>query len=263
MKPFNFWRLDRTTFEGYIRTRREDWFYAAEQIANQLNGKKRILDIGSGDGHSTRQILAQTKGDYTCDLIEPDKEALSRSIRILKECNIGNTYPLLLADFLSKQKSQAYDAIYAIHTNYYWGAKKPSCQRQSRKRYHGCLEGLLELTPNLLILTSSINSDYNLVVKKSPFPEWVSSEYLSDFYKKKKKDLEVTEIPCNMRFYVGDIFKDRIAATEVWKFFNNTEREPKKSELKRFLDKMHEIEIQGYINFRDVLIIAKKQNLVE
>ncbi len=136
MKPFDFWTSKRSTYEGYLRTRREDWFSATRKIVQQLRGRAEILDIGSGDGHSTLQVLSLLKTNPVCHLLEPDRQALVASKERLKEFRIGKLYCNTLARFLHADKEEKFDAAFAIHTNYYWGAAKPGLGKvQSRRRY--------------------------------------------------------------------------------------------------------------------------------
>ncbi|MEK6952178.1 MAG: hypothetical protein AABX29_04120, partial [Nanoarchaeota archaeon] len=93
---FDFWeKPERSTCEVYLRTHREDWFNAVETIASNLpNGI--LLDVGSGDLHSTRQILAQAPQITYCDVIEPDNAACKRAKNLAKYCFIGKFYPTTL-----------------------------------------------------------------------------------------------------------------------------------------------------------------------
>ena len=124
-----FWNEKRISdvYENiYIRTFVEDWFKIASKLAKEINlvkeKNKLILDIGSGEGHTTKQILDRVKGNYICDLLETDKVALERSKKFLEsENNVGEIIYGGVETIKTKEK---YDVIYTSHTNYYWSDKK-------------------------------------------------------------------------------------------------------------------------------------------
>ena len=252
MNDFNFWKEERKTSETYLRTNRGDWNNALRIITNEIGAAKKLLDIGSGDGHTTRQILSRLSQNHVCDLLEPNSKAVNISKNMLKEFPIKQFFQQKLIDFLSENKK--YDLSYSIHSNYYWGKNKKG---QSIKQYIVCLDGIVNVAPKNLILTQPMNSDYYEICEKNTFPEWVYSEFIVEHYK--KRGLTVRQEQCHMKFYVGDLNQDEYAAKETWKFFNNKERNPASEELNVFLERINLTEENGNLNFRDVLLIIERQ----
>ena len=88
----------------YLRTFVEDWFKIVEIIAKEIKGEK-LLDLGCGEGHTTKQILDRLKQKYTCDLVEPNEPALKSAENFLRfENNIGECFADTLASFKPNKK---------------------------------------------------------------------------------------------------------------------------------------------------------------
>ncbi len=243
---FDFWqKLERSTCEVYLRTHREDWFKAVEIIAKKLPEGK-LLDIGAGDLHSTRQILAQAPQVNSCDVLEPNISALPRAKTLAKYCPIGKMYDDTLLDWMP---TTHYDGIMAIHSNYYWGKSKKG---YSDEQYHHCLEKILASTNTFILLGASKSSEYYDVVD-NPFPEHVHIENTSDYLI--KRGYEVEKIPTPMRFYVDDLRKDEFAMSEAWRFFNNSERTPTRVELQKLSELLND---KTYLLFQDEILISNK-----
>jgi hypothetical protein len=258
--PFTFWTPERRTFEGYMRTDRHDWFDAVRLIVNEIGTAKRIIDIGSGDGHSTRQILARLQPEYLCDILEPDPQGIAHSRAILKECSVGEMHQETLHEFLRETRKQ-YDIAMAIHSNYYWGCTDAGQTKFDRRQYDECLGGLVKIARKVLILTVPEDSDYNSVMIKPPFPEWTGTEHLVEHYRTIGMQPRIE--PCHMKFYTGDIGEDESAAREVWKFFHNTERDPSRNELADFVSRAEAIQDErGNIDFKDELIVVELNPLL-
>jgi hypothetical protein len=280
--PFNFWSPERQTCEIYLRTNRQDWFAAIDKIVEEIDTAKTLIDVGSGDGHSTRQILARSLHHLEYDLLEPDSAALARS-----QLNERTRFPTTLEQFLIKHPPQTkvtswqrikvkdwwfgddvydlvpletqtiptYDAAIAIHSNYYWGIRNG---KHSQQQYKSCIDGLVSLAKKTIIMTVPHDSEYHTVVQKNPFSDDVFAENIVAYATKQGYSTRV--VPCGMRFYVGDCFKDSHAATELWRFFHNTQGDPKKDELTGFLSKLQETQRDGTIDFKDLLIVIEKQS---
>ena len=78
MTEWQFWgdRKILGVYENiYLRTFVEDWFKIVETLASKIKGES-ILDLGCGEGHTTKQILDRLKQNYLCDLAEPNKSAI-------------------------------------------------------------------------------------------------------------------------------------------------------------------------------------------
>ena len=92
----------------YLRTFVEDWFKIVDTIAKQIKGKK-LLDLGCGEGHTTKQILDRLKQKYVCDLVEPNGPALNSAKKFLSfENNIGESFAYTLDSFKANKK---YDSV--------------------------------------------------------------------------------------------------------------------------------------------------------
>ena len=239
----------------YIRGALEDWFKIVESIAreiNLINGKRMIVDIGCGEGHSTKQVLDRVKGDYTCDLVEPNKNALLTAEKMLKvENKIGETYPLALADFKPDKK---YDFIFTSHTNYYWAQNENDYKVQLKK-----LSSFIHKKGKLIILTLPKSSDHYKVMLKQSYPDFVYAEYLIDFYKRLGLSVDIKKF--NMRMYVGDILNNhnRFDLSIFYRFIHNTSEPPDNDEVQRFLITLKKFQKKGYLDFRDYLIIINKK----
>ena len=147
---------DRGPYEDvYSRTRREDWIRIVRFMVDQMTGSKQILDIGSGDGHSTRQILERLRrknGGFLCDLLEPSEIALKQSLEFLSGYPIGESFATEVAKF---QTERRYDAMFTVHSNYYWAKDEDS--------YNQCLDQLmanLDTKGVLMVVTLPQDSDH-------------------------------------------------------------------------------------------------------
>ncbi len=135
MARWNFWgdKEFSDVYENvYIRSFVEDWFKIVEALVHELQtapGRpKRLLDVGCGEGHTTKQILDRLRGRYVCDLLEPDRSALATAEAFLRpENSVRAVFPQTLATFETDQK---YQAVFTSHTNYYWALNEKDFQRQ-------------------------------------------------------------------------------------------------------------------------------------
>jgi len=255
MTQWHFWGEKKfaDVYENiYIRTYREDWFEIVKFISKELEGYNRIIDIGCGEGHTTKQILDRVEGDYVCDLLEPDKAALvSGKSFLFLENNIGDCYVKTLDVFEPKKK---YNAIYTIHTNYYWSFNEKGFDRHLDK-----LMGMLEEKGKLMILTLPEESDHYNIMIKSVYPKFNYSKYIIDYYKKKGFDVRVKRF--RMRMCVEDILSTKkfFELKSFYKFIHNTNIFPSDSEAKKFLEKIRKFEKNRNLDFKDDLIIIKKK----
>lgn len=252
MKEFQWWSPKRQTTETYLRTNRKDWFAAVRKISKEIENSKRIIDIGCGDGHSTRQILAFTgKKDFDLTLVEPSKEGIKKSKKWLKDYNIVKTFRKRLCDL--KSKKGAYDVALLIHSNYYLGRDGKS---DTEKTYLESLKKLAQISKKIIILTAPKESAYYKVIENNPFGEWVFPEYIENYYK--KNNFKVKKIDSPIRLFVDDLDFDISAAIEFWKFIKDTEGKPRKEEIKEFISKIKREKSNGQINFRDIILVIEK-----
>lgn len=239
----------------YIRSFVEDWFGIVDVIAREINSLKRdlklILDVGCGEGHTTKQILDRITGEYICDLLEPDADALTSAQTFLAvENSIGEIFPQALAEFESNKK---YDVIFTSHTNYYWSIDENDYQQQLKK-----LLDLLNDGGKLLILTLPQESGHYKIMRHQVYPEFNYAEYIIDFYKNLKMPVSVQEL--RMRIFIGDMFttNNRYDVKLLYRFIHNSDSFPNQSETEEFLNKIKEVQKDGYIDFKDNLIIVSK-----
>lgn len=238
----------------YIRSMMEDWYKIVFEIVNEINklkgnDKKFILDIGCGEGHTTKQILDRLEGGYICDLLEPNENALSIAEAFLTpENNIGKIYPRALATFRPEKK---YDIVFTSHTNYYWALNEKDYNSQLNK-----ITKLLNDKGEILILTLPKESDHYNVMLKQIYPEFNYAQYIIDFYKKLGFDVEIKKL--NMRMYVGDILStNKLFDLKIfYRFIHNTDSYPNDLESKEFLYKIKRYQKDNYLDFKDYLIIV-------
>lgn len=149
MVQWHFWgeKQFADVYENiYLRTFMEDWFNIVNELAKELSGSKNIIDIGCGEGHTTKQILDRVEGDYICDLLEPNQNALINGEAFLApENNIENCFVKTLATFRPKHK---YSAVFTSHTNYYWALNQKDFDKQLDK-----LVELIDENGKIMILT--------------------------------------------------------------------------------------------------------------
>ncbi len=235
----------------YIRTFVADWFAIAETIARELAGRNSLIDIGCGEGHTTKQILDRVPGSYVCDLLEPNQETLSAAQAYLSiENNIGDTYATNLESFRPVKK---YDGIFTSHTNYYWADEVRPYDAQLRK----LLEMLAE-NGRVCILTLPEDSDHYKIMVRPVYPDFNHAEYLEKFYRKNGNN--VRTIDFKMRFFVGDFFSTQSLydAKVFYRFIHAEKDMPSNEDTHRFLDKVSRCMQDGYLDFRDRLIIVEK-----
>lgn len=240
----------------YIRSDMEDWFNIVFEIVKEINAKKsqkkQIIDIGCGEGHTTKQILDRLEEDYVCDLLDPNENALTSAEAFLTpENNIGQCFPRALATFKPNKK---YDIVFTSHTNYYWAL--------NQKDYNAQLKKLLELLNKggkLMILTLPEESDHYRIMLRQIYPEFNYAQYIINFYKKLGFNVRVKKL--KMRMYVGDILTtNKFFDLKIfYRFIHNTDSYPSDSESKEFLKKIKEYQKDSYLDFKDYLIIISRE----
>ncbi|HRH32785.1 MAG TPA: hypothetical protein PK720_01385 [bacterium] len=258
MTKWHFWgeKEFADVYENiYIRSFIEDWFKIVDVIAMEVDLQKAnpkvMLDVGCGEGHTTKQILDRVEGEYTCDLLEPDANALiSAKAFLLPENNIGETFPRSLATFESEKR---YDVIFTSHTNYYWALNEKDYRLQLTK-----LTELLNADGKLIILTLPENSGHYRIMLRQIYPAFNYAEYIAKFYEELGLKTEVK--PLMMRIFVGDMLttKSRFDLKVFYRFIHNTDSYPSEAEAEAFFEKIRDEQVDGYIDFKDHLIIVSK-----
>lgn len=259
MARWHFWgeKEFSNVYENiYIRSVMEDWFDIVLKIAKEISstkkGKIQILDIGCGEGHTTKQILDRVKGDYVCDLLEPNENALSSAEAFLNpENNLGEIYPRTLATFKTNKK---YEVAFTSHTNYYWALNEKDYCTQLKK-----LTDMLDKNGKLMILTLPEESDHYNIMLRQAYPSFNYAQYIINFYKKLGFDVKVKKL--KMRMYIGDILttKKFFDLKIFYRFIHNTDSYPSDSESREFLKKIQKYQKNSYLDFKDYLIIVTKR----
>lgn len=260
MAQWHFWgeKQFSDVYENiYIRSVMEDWFNIVFEIVKEISipkskNKKSIIDIGSGEGHTTKQILDRIKGGYECDLLEPNKNALASAEAFLTpENNIGKLYPTTLASFKTNKK---YNIIFTSHTNYYWALNKKDYDNQLKK-----IVTFLKKDGKILILTLPEESDHYRIMLKQAYPIFNYAQYIVDFYKKLGLNVKIKKL--RMRMYVGDILStDKFFDIKTfYRFIHNTDSYPNDLESREFLKKIKKYQKNNYLDFKDYLIIVSNK----
>jgi ubiquinone/menaquinone biosynthesis C-methylase UbiE len=234
----------------YLRTFTEDWFKIVSTLASYIKGKI-LLDLGCGEGHTTKQILDRLDKGYVCDLVEPNEKALNLARDFLKiENKIGDSF---VADLRSLKPIKKYDSVFTSHTNYYWADNVEDYQNQLDKAI-----SLVNDKGRLLILTLPEKSDHYNVMIHQVYPTFNYSKFIVNYYK--NKGFRVKVVKFKMRMYVGDILSNKgtYELNNFFKFIHNTENLPSAEESSEFFKKIKEFQKEGYLNFKDELIIIKK-----
>ncbi|MBI2108939.1 MAG: methyltransferase domain-containing protein [Parcubacteria group bacterium] len=260
MAKWHFWgeKEFSDVYENmYIRALNEDWINIIAEIVKEVDsvkvkGRKQILDVGCGEGHTTKQVLDRIKGNYTCDLLEPNENALASAEAFLEpENNVGELFPRSLASFNPQKK---YDTIFTSHTNYYWALNQKDYDRQLKK-----LVTFLKPKGKLLILTLPEKSAHYQIMLHQIYPTFNYAEYIMSFYK--KLNLKVKAKKLKMRMFVGDILNTTktFDLKIFYRFIHNTDSFPKDSEAKTFLNKIKKYQRSNYLDFKDYLIVISNR----
>jgi len=251
MTEWHFWG-DRKFLDVYgniyLRTNVRDWFYIILKTSREFVGSK-FVDIGCGEGHTTKQILDRIGGGYICDLVEPNKKALFYANKFLSmENKIDQKYAETLKTFSPKKK---YDTIFTSHTNYYWSDDEVEFCRQLDK-----LPLLTNKGGKILILTLPEKSDHYKIMLKQVYPEFNYSEYIIRHYRSLGFNVQVKRF--KMRMFVGDIItnKNLFDLKNFYRFIHNVNAAPTDLEAKKLLSKIKKYQKKGYLDFRDELIIV-------
>ncbi|MFH1151708.1 MAG: class I SAM-dependent methyltransferase [Nanoarchaeota archaeon] len=232
----------------YLRTFVEDWFKIVDTISKNVIGEK-ILDLGCGEGHTTKQILDRLKQKHTCDLLEPNESALNSAERFLRfENKIGESFVETLVSFRPNKK---YDTVFTSHTNYYWAKDEQEYRKQLDK-----VASLIDKGGRLMILTLPKESDHYNIMLHQVYPAFNYSGYISNYYK--SKGFKVKIIRFKMRMFVGDMLTNGkfYEVNNFYKFIHNINETPSKKESKEFLEKLKKYQKNGYLDFKDELIIV-------
>lgn len=256
MAKWHFWgeKEFSDVYENiYIRSYVEDWFNIVFAIARDINliakTKKRIVDIGCGEGHSTKQILDRIDGEYICDLLDPNENALNFAEAFLTpENSVGEIFPRTLATFKTSKK---YDVVFTSHTNYYWALNQKDYDTQLKK-----LPTFLSDGGKLMILTLPEESDHYRIMLKQIYPEFNYAQYIIKFYENLGLKVKVKKL--KMRMYVGDILstKSFFDLKIFYRFIHNTDSFPSDNESKEFLKLIQKLQLDNYLDFKDYLIVV-------
>jgi len=259
MAKWHFWgeKEFSDVYENiYIRSLVEDWFGVVFEVVKKINSlgtkKKQILDIGCGEGHTTKQILDRIDGEYICDLLDPNENALSSAEAFLTPENVvGEVFPRTLATF---KPSKKYDVVFTSHTNYYWALNEKDYDTQLKK-----LSTFLNEKGKLMILTLPEESDHYRIAVRKIYPEFNYAQYIIKFYENLGLKVDVKKL--KMRMYVGDILNNhnRFDLSIFYRFIHNTSEPPDNDEVQRFLITLKKFQKKGYLDFRDYLIIINKK----
>jgi trans-aconitate methyltransferase len=257
MAKWHFWgdKEFSDVYENiYIRSVVEDWYRIVLVLVQKINQNrtknKLLLDIGCGEGHTTKQILDRVKGKYVCDLLEPDAHALTAAEAFLvPENSVGKCYPQALATF---QPGKKYDFIFTSHTNYYWALNQKDYDRQLVK-----LRGLLKPGGKLLILTLPKESDHYRIMLRQIYPTFNYAQYIINFYQRQGAVVKVKKL--KMRMFIGDLLgtKKLFDLKTFYRFIHNTDSYPNSIESAKFLKNIKRQQHQDHLDFRDYLIEVK------
>jgi len=260
MAKWHFWgeKEFSDVYENiYIRSVMEDWYGIIFEIVKEFSslkkdGKKLIVDIGCGEGHTTKQILDRIKYDYECDLLDPNENALATAEAFLTpENNIGKVYPRTLSTFKPEKK---YDIVFTSHTNYYWAINQKDYDSQLTK-----LLSFLNKDGKLVILTLPEESDHYRVMLRQIYPRFNYAQYIVNFYRGLGLNVKVKKL--KMRMYVGDILttKKLFDLKIFYRFIHNTDSFPNEGEGKDFFKKIQKYQKNNYLDFKDYLIVVTKR----
>lgn len=258
MAKWHFWgeKEFSDVYENiYIRSNVESWYNIVFTIVQEINkvkiSKKNILDIGCGEGHTTKQLLDRINGKYLCDLLEPNENALASADAFLNpENNIGECFPRSLATFQTVKK---YDVIFTSHTNYYWGINQKDYDMHLQK-----LINLLSKKGKLMILTLPEESDHYRIMLRQIYPTFNYAQYIIKYYTRMGLKVEVKKL--SMKMYVGDILSTskKFDLKIFYRFIQNTDAYPNERECNEFFAKIKKYAKHNYLDFKDYLIIVSK-----
>lgn len=255
MAKWHFWgeKEFSDVYENiYIRSYVEDWFSIVFEVVKEINSlsakKKQIIDIGCGEGHTTKQILDRIDGEYICDLLDPNENALTSAEAFLTPENVvGEVFPRTLATL---KPSKKYDVVFTSHTNYYWALNEKDYNTQLEK-----LPTFLNEKGKLMILTLPEESDHYRITIRKIYPEFNYAQYIIKFYENLGLKVDVKKL--KMRMYVGDILstKSFFDLKIFYRFIHNTDSFPSDEESKKFLKLIQEYQVDNYLDFKDYLIV--------
>jgi hypothetical protein len=147
--------------------------------------------------------------------------------------------------------------FFTVHTNYYWGANKKENDVVASK-----LINPLKNNGKFVMLGLPSNSDFfTLADSHSLFPEHVYSESVANLFQ--QQGHKVTHINNQMKIFVEDILdsnspENSHGLLELYDFVNHTHIIPTKKQRAKFLQKIYDLNQDGFLDFRDTITIVTK-----
>jgi len=249
-KHYSWWSQENLTHELYLNTYRDDWFAIARMLASALEGGRELLDIGTGDGHTTEQLLSRLKGRYICDLVDPDARGLQIAMQRLKGFPIRDTRAMTITNYLATT-DRKWDRMLAVHSNYYW--TRTAAQT---KILLGHMADKLSPQGRIIIATEPMNGDYYKIAGRNAFHEGVLPGFIASHFVERGMQVSVT--PMRQLFYVGEALENDAAARRLFTFFGENRKEPNKQAVLAFQKRLRDTAKGEYIDFQDRIIVATK-----
>ena len=230
---------------------KESGFSSSESSVVTLSPS--IVKINSKSFIWSLRLAFDCFGKFLCCLysegVIPNESALNSAERFLRfENKIGESFVETLVSFRPNKK---YDTVFTSHTNYYWAKDEQEYRKQLDK-----VASLIDKGGRLMILTLPKESDHYNIMLHQVYPAFNYSGYISNYYK--SKGFKVKIIRFKMRMFVGDMLTNGkfYEVNNFYKFIHNINETPSKKESKEFLEKLKKYQKNGYLDFKDELIIV-------
>lgn len=253
-------------YEFDRRTDHTDWMTAVTDVVSKLIRNTgtaqniKILDIGAGDGLTTKQITDKLTEDYNykiiIDAIEPSRTALDIFCKqkFNKNVKVRST---INSPWVPEAVHDRYDLVFLVHSAYYLANTKEEYEQS----INSILSSLTDTGICILFLNDK-NSGFYKIAPNPAFDKWTYPEETGKIIRKTGHKIDSKRIM--LRLFVGDLFNDDEKLLNFWRYvLNNKNAKLNETEKNKLINKLRELskETRGnHILLKDDVLFVTPKN---